>query len=817
MHRRVDPLADDTRSLLATAAVIGREFDVALLQTATGLSSSVVLQQLTAAATAGVVEEHDRVGAFRFTHALIREMLYADLLPVTRAGIHHRVATALEAAHGAEDAALGALAFHYFHAAPLGVAAKAFEFSMRAADVASRLLAHGDAMAHYERALAALSFEPPDDRRRAGVSQALGLAAWLAGHNPKARDHYRIAARCARTVDDRHGLVFAAMGHARASPPSGAPDPASVALLEEALAAVPAEDGAARAMLLAMLGRALYFSPELARCHAVTAEAVEMARRVGDRTALTVALLCRQLALLGPGAVEERVALADESLRLASEPGVDLGTHESRLTRTLCLLERGEIGAATREVDLMRASADRARLPERQWHATVHRATLAHLAGDFESAASLAAQAIAVRRDASDPAVSHVFVVQTFLCRSETGNLEGLEESVRALARDYPAVPAWRCVLALLLAETGRPDEARGVLDAIAPDDFAALRRDFLFPAALAWLARVVALLGDRERARVVGRLLAPFTDRNIVISLYSPGCLGSAETYLGLVATTLGELDAAARHFEAGLAMNTRMGARPLIARTQHAYARMLVARDRTGDRARAAALVAAARESAQACGMTTLLAELADDRTPAAAAPVEQAAGDPVIEATLRREPDCWTVSYGGDSFQLKDTKGLVFLHTLLAHPGRDVHVLDLAAGHAGGDASSARQAGEGSELLDGAARVAYKERLEDLRDELDEAERFNDLERAARARREIEFLSEELARAVGLGGRDRRAASAAERARVNVTRTIAAVLKKIADASPALGQHLAATVRTGYFCSYAPDPRMPTVWRL
>jgi hypothetical protein len=60
LHRRVDPLAEDTRSLLATASVIGREFDVALLQSATGLPSSVVLQQLTAAATAGADDEPAR-------------------------------------------------------------------------------------------------------------------------------------------------------------------------------------------------------------------------------------------------------------------------------------------------------------------------------------------------------------------------------------------------------------------------------------------------------------------------------------------------------------------------------------------------------------------------------------------------------------------------------------------------------------------------------------------------------------------------------------------------------------------------------------
>src|SRR5262249_10967017 len=155
---------------------------------------------------------------------------------------------------------------------------------------------------------------------------------------------------------------------------------------------------------------------------------------------------------------------------------------------------------------------------------------------------------------------------------------------------------------------------------------------------------------------------------------LYSPGCLGSAQTYLGMLAATYGDHDAAAGHFEAGLAMNERMGARPLTARTQQAYARMLLARGRSGDRDRAAALVAAARETAQACGMAALLSELAADGVrPAAVAPSPGEGS--VLEATLRQEAQYWTIAYGHDAIRLKDTKGLVFLHTLLQRPGQDV----------------------------------------------------------------------------------------------------------------------------------------------
>jgi len=163
-----------------------------------------------------------------------------------------------------------------------------------------------------------------------------------------------------------------------------------------------------------------------------------------------------------------------------------------------------------------------------------------------------------------------------------------------------------------------------------------------------------------------------------------------------------------------------------------------------------------------------------------------------------------------------EVRDAAADQAVGTLRTRAARVLAQLDLVGG-ADAPAPRASAGGDPIELLDPTTRAAYKERLDDLRDELDEAERFNDGERASRARRDIEFLSDELAKAVGLGGRDPRAAAAAERARVNVTRTITAVMKKIADSSPALGEHLGVTIRTGYLCSYSPDVRVPVRWNL
>ena len=120
-----------------------------------------------------------------------------------------------------------------------------------------------------------------------------------------------------------------------------------------------------------------------------------------------------------------------------------------------------------------------------------------------------------------------------------------------------------------------------------------------------------------------------------------------------------------------------------------------------------------------------------------------------------------------------------------------------------------------GDAGALLDATAKAAYQARLAELGAEPEEAEAGNDPARASRARAEREFLVAELARAVGLGGRDRRAASHAERARLNVTRAIRAAVANLARDHPSLGRHLAATVRTGRYCSYIPDPRAPITW--
>ena len=224
-------------------------------------------------------------------------------------------------------------------------------------------------------------------------------------------------------------------------------------------------------------------------------------------------------------------------------------------------------------------------------------------------------------------------------------------------------------------------------------------------------------------------------------------------------------------------------------------------------------------------------LVLHLADEPARAfqAAATAAAAAAVAEVEGNLfRQEGEYWTIVFDGSWCACAMPRACGTWRG--CWPGTGVPRGRLGGGRSPGSAGGAPWVkGEGGEpelavrpdlgdagaLLDATAKAAYRTRLAELRTELEEAEGFHDPERATKARHELDFLVAELARAVGLGGRDRRAAAHAERARLNVTRAIRAAVANLARDNPALGRHLAATIRTGRYCAYRPDPRAPITW--
>jgi hypothetical protein len=190
---------------------------------------------------------------------------------------------------------------------------------------------------------------------------------------------------------------------------------------------------------------------------------------------------------------------------------------------------------------------------------------------------------------------------------------------------------------------------------------------------------------------------------------------------------------------------------------------------------------------------------------------------------ESLFSHKADYWIIRYHGKTALLKSTRGLRCLAVLLRHPGREFHVGEFVAQPT--DISNSTFAVDdrargglcaGIPVLDERAKGEYRRRLNELRQDLAEAELLNDYQRKAKAQNEVQAIATHLAYAVGLGGRDRRVSSEAERARSAATKCIRRAIRQVGDAIPSLGYHLETRIKTGYFCSYNPHPERPVSWK-
>ena len=830
IRRRVDRLGAECREVLAIAAAAGVEFEVVCVQRTAARSLAATMTLLDEAAAAGLVETRAGPGQYAFCHSLIRRVVYDQLTPLRRIELHRTLGEVLEALYGTDrEDHLSELAHHFFEAAVGGDADRALEYSTRAATQALVRVAYEEAVGHFERALTALDFMGVDEHRRCELLVARGEAEMQAGESTCAKRTLREAADLARKRGAGELLARAALAFGWWLEP-GKTDHYLVELLEEAVRVLGAEDGALRARVLAHLAAELWYTGTPERRAELSREAVAMARRLGDRRALTFALSSRHLALWGPANVEERLAVAGEVVRLATAIGDVERVLQGRVWQVVDFLELGDIQAVDVGIALCARLADELRQPGYHWWVEVFRGMRALLAGHFAEAEASIYQAFATGQNAQNENATQVFATQMFLLRREQGRLAELEPAFKGMVEQYPDIPSWRCGLAMLYTQLDRMEEARAEFERVAVDDFGGLPQDLFWLIGMALLADVCCSLGDRTRAVVLYELLLPYAGRTVVTGR-AVVCAGSASHWLGTLAAECDRFTEAARHFEEALAMNLGLGARAFAAYTRFEYARLLLRRDAPGDRARAVELLRQARATAGEIGMGSLSRRLEAEatRVPELARPVAAAATPPaapagaglVQEGVFRRDGRGWTIAFAGTTVRVKDAKGVRFLATLLRAPGLEIHALDLVAGSTDGggrgtDAAALQHAlGDAGELLDLKARTAYKQRLDELRLALAETKAAGAADDAVRLEDEIAFLARELARAVGLGNRERRAGSAPERARLNVTRAIKAAEDTIAGLHPGLGAYLRATIRTGTFCVYEPTRERPVAW--
>jgi tetratricopeptide (TPR) repeat protein len=847
IRHRLAPLRSEALEALAVAATIGREFDTTLLGAVCDLEAEPLLDLLGEAVRGGVlVEVHRPVGRFSFAHALIRDTLYEDLSPARRVTLHRRVGEALERLSD-PDTYLPQLAHHFFQAVPAGGAEVAISYAMRAGHQALAHLAYEEALAHFERAAEVASTTAATSALRCDLAIATGQAQAKLGMSTAARATFERAAAVARGLGDPCRLALAALGCGWLQPPDGVADAGLDALLEEALEAVGDRDPRLRARLLGRRAMGNYYTWPRSERDAMTAEAVAIARRLGDRSLLAYALHARCFALWGLEDVEVRLDAATEIVRLARDAGdAELALH-GHSWRVMALLERADIVAADAEIATFTRIAEQVRQPAFLWEAASFRAMRALLDGRIHDAEQLADEALGLAQrfagevtsatgGAADdgsgtrlgPNAALVYATQLFNLRTHQGRLRELEDTVRELVRQYPTLPVWRCALAYLLCEPQVSPQVRVLFDQLAANDFQDIPRNGNWLVGMAPLAEVATLLGDADRARLLRDLLEPYAGRHIVVGR-ALVCRGAVDHYLGMLAATMADHAAADRYFASALGTHERLGARAYAARTRVEWARALARRGGPDDTAAARTLLEEALAGYQALGLDSLAGQVADRLTALDAqpptssdAPARVPAPKPTPEpahtahrAALMREGEYWTVQFEARTSRLRHTKGLYYLAELLSRPGTEIHAITLAAGGSG--SSGVGDLGDAGPALDPDARRAYRRRIAELDEEVEQARRHGDLERAAASTTERDFIIHELTSGLGLAGRDRLTASHTERARLNVTRAIRTTIQRIQAADPALARHLDATIRTGTCCSYTPDPRTPITWHI
>ncbi|MDR7276461.1 hypothetical protein [Catenuloplanes atrovinosus] len=538
---------------------------------------------------------------------------------------------------------------------------------------------------------------------------------------------------------------------------------------------------------LSRLARELLADPTAgARRRELVDRAVASARAAGDPGTLARVLDDGLHACWDPAAAVERLTVSAEIIELARRAGDARTELRGLLWRFTAQAELADLDGAEVTLGVYRRAGELAGDAEAAVVVTARQAMLATIRGRFGTAEALTAQIAERGRRAGLADTDRLVASLTGHLALLRGTRHDGPERLHRLARRLPG-HFFEATAALTLAAAGRTDEAALDLARLLPPVLAGTGPRWL--GAVADLAMVAHLVGDRAAAERLYAVLLPFAGRLVV--------WGGGNTITGPVDDLLGRLSGDAHHLDAAITLERRLGTLPWLVST-------LRARGTSAD-------LAEATQLATRLGLPAP----ADNPRPRGARPGHPGDGRPLARDGdvwgLLRDGDGWWLGAGGETARLRDGRGVRFLRALLAAPGREIAALDLVAGGAGLVVPVAEP------VLDGAARTAYRRRLVDLDAEVEAADRAGDVDGSARAQAERAALIGELRRATGLGGRPRRAGDEAERARVNATRAVRAAIDRVAATAPLAAAHLAASVRTGHRLRYQPAAGGPAGWRL
>lgn len=769
--RRLARLSEDVTASLHAAAVAGKEFSVELVEWLTTAIATTdepnaenLAERLAAAEKAGVLLKTSRSG-FAFAHDLIREVVADTTPPARRAALHAAAADFYRSRLSRDPSLHAAVATNLEQADASGEAGPHWEAAAR---WALGLLSYEQAAVYFERAAGAAE---ADSDRRVDLLLAEADARMRGGELGQARARFAEAAVMARLAGLPDRMATAALGIGAGVAGWEVPiwDDDHNKLLEAALGCQPVDALGTRSMLLARLsvGGA---TPDTQRESARLAEeAVALARQVGEPRLIAQALAALCDAMGGPDHISTRRSYAQTIVELADQAGDRVLSLLGRRFLIVSALELGDFATVDREIAIFERLAGQLRQPLLSWYGPLFRGMRAQMRGDLEQAEARHAEVAdaAVRtgsKNAEMLAATLSLGIDVALGRpSPLSVMEGLVDIDPDLWGSYAAG------LGFIALTNGDLVRAEQLMRPHSSDGFARVGRDSEYLATLSLFARVATSVDQSAVAERLYDLLAPYAGLWLVDGIGAM-CWGPVDLELARLAAYLGRRDAAAVHLDA------------------------------------ARAAVGAADAPGLQGDLDDIAAGLGATRVP-----VQKRTG---TQNEWRVEGQFWTLHFNGQTVRMKNAKGLHDISRLLSSPRREIHVVDLY-GDAPVPKDVAQHNNDLGDVLDAGARAAYRNRLVEVEEDIAEAEAASDLGRLDKAQRERDFLAAELAAALGLGGRARRAGATHERARKAVSTRIKLAVDRIDDAHPGLAQHLRHSIRTGVFCSYQPERK--TEWLL
>jgi len=653
INRRVNLLGERSVGVLTYAAALGPEFSAEALRRVGNYRSDELLELLSNAKSAGLLGAQGGVpGRYHFSHDLIRETLYREMSLAEQTRVHRRIGQALEELYGSSvDSHAAELAHHFFEAAQgdeidtglsdaENAANKATTYARRAGEQAATSLAYEEAARLYRMALTLSELEAsPDDRVRTELLLALGEAESRAGDLEHARATFLSAVAIARRTGSTDHFARAAVGYGgRFAWARAGNDTQLIPLLQEALVLLGGSDDKLRVRLLVRLACAWRSSPAYReQSDALSREAVELAREQHHPPTLSYALVGRYWAVWWPENPDERLGIAQEMLAVAEASSDAERTIDAHQMLYQTYVDLGSMREARAENGTVVRLVRELRQPPQLWLGWASQVLIALIEGEFRHAQDLMTREIDLdlgraatpNHDDSSAARMH-----RFLLARELGRLGEEEGSVRTAVEEFPWYPLHRAALVCLLIDLDRSDEARVAFAELVRDEFRIFYRDSEWLLGISLASEACAALGDAAAAQTLYAQLLPFAGRHAVG--HAEGSVGAMDRYLGLLASTMGNLDQAEPHFVAAIQLNEHLGARPWTAHTRHDLATLLRRRGQPGDTERAAMLAAAALATARQLGMLALEARLRDAMSDSAAS---KPAPNDATEASFKR----------------------------------------------------------------------------------------------------------------------------------------------------------------------------------